>query len=95
MRPAANLGEAGASEHAGGGDWVDAITSGGNHGSEAGGKEESGGGSGGDGGGGGVGGDPEPGVIERKNESSFKISKISEMSIMLTAQTFAAVISST
>ena len=59
MRPAANLGKAGASEHAGGG--VDAITSGSNHGSEAGGREESGGGSGGDGGGGGGGegrGDP-------------------------------------
>ncbi|KAF3944520.1 hypothetical protein CMV_029021 [Castanea mollissima] len=42
MRPTTNLGEAGASEHAGGGDWVDAITSGGNHRSEAGGREESG-----------------------------------------------------
>ena len=65
MRPAANLGKAGASEHAGGGNEVDAITSGSNHGSEAGGREESGGGSGGDGGGGGGGegrGDPEHGA---------------------------------
>ena len=45
MRPAANLGKAGASEHAGGENGVDAITSGSNHGSEAGGREESGGGS--------------------------------------------------
>ena len=60
-----NLVKAGASEHAGGGDGVDAITSGSNHGSEAGGREESGGGSGGDGGGGGGGegrGDPEHGA---------------------------------
>ena len=65
MRPAANLGKAGASEHAGGENGVDAITSGSNCGSEAGGREESGGGSGGDGGGGGGGegrGDPEHGA---------------------------------
>ena len=43
MRPAANLGKARVSEHAGGGDGVDAITSGSNHGSEAGGREENGG----------------------------------------------------
>nr|POE52622.1 hypothetical protein CFP56_35074 [Quercus suber] len=55
MRPATNLGEVGASEHVGGGDKVDAITSGSNHGGEAGGREESGGRFRGDGGGGGVG----------------------------------------
>ena len=43
MRPAANLRKARVSEHAGGGDGVDAITSGSNHGSEAGGREENGG----------------------------------------------------
>ena len=62
IRLAANLGEAGASKHARDGDGVDAITSGSNHGSEAGGREERGGGSGGDGGRGGGGegrGDPE------------------------------------
>ena len=45
MRLAANLGKAGASEHARGENGVDAITSGSNRGSEAGGREETGGGS--------------------------------------------------
>ena len=37
-------------------------------------------------------GDPEHGITERNKETSLKISKMSEMSIALTAQTTAAVI---
>ena len=70
MRPAANLGKAGASEHAGGENGVDAITSGSNRGSEAGGREETGGGSRVmvEGGGRDEGrGDPKHGVIDMRN----------------------------